>query len=640
MAQKREHQTSLQRTAELLLREAQFVVDPRSFYADLRERATSELDIRIKFDVLNALRVEHEHEPDNPNAFSDSERLHWFGREKINLEDINWRSLSNILLPSPIKGAVYRTHEGGLDRNTANHQFGSEVIRENSLHRTTDTERIYLPQTVTIYPSEEQARVAAKLLRILTTGSRATILHKPQSDGTQDPIWVVCDNMDLGTHNALRYVFAHLARKEATVDTEAVQKLSQEAVNQRLPIGEEWEVLSGMNAYLTLHGRPGIKMYKKLENGKDDPSDVALLRLIPPQQLPDLLRGVPRDLAFASDGRPFVDSDNLLQIIGIKLLGANGYAICFQGKANAVGEIMKVELVPVTKISTTQSIFGAGNNVAMAVNDVISWVADKVLGVTGGVVAVAGYSAGLAVGLTTNAAVKKGVGWLNSLSETPVLPENPLVTLIHRGLVAATGREDPNAAVHFKKWMRRDLPESLLPTAQKVDSYRTAPMSENGRLPTPQGEISLPENPVIKVRDKKFQEALEKGSAFSNFMQSRSLWPKEADYADNGRFKYNPDVFAAEFHDARRALAKSFARWCDQAIKDKFMPFTAQVAGEFTAIDGVSKKYAEALSDFLKYLNSVDRLPSDTAQRIVEKTSEAMVKGYEKFLAHHATKSK
>lgn len=639
MAQKREHQTPTQRIAELLLREAQFVVDPRSFYADLRERATSELDIRIKFDVLNALRVEPKDEPDNPNAFSDSERLRWFGNEKVSEKDINWQNLSNILLPSPIKGAVFRTHEGGLDRNTANHKFGAEVIRQNSLHRTMDTERIYLPQTVTIYPSEEQARVAAKLLRILTAGSGATILHKSQSDSTTNPIWVVCDNMDLGTHNALRYVFAHLARKEEG-KTEDKQKLSQEQVNQRLPSGEEWEVLSGMNAYLTLHGRPSVKMFRKLANGKDDPEDVARLRLIPEQPLPKLLHGVPRDLAFASDGRPFVDGDNLLKIIGIKLLGANGYAICFQGKANAVGEIMQVELVPITKIRNTQSIFGAGNNVVMAVNDVISWIADKVLGVTGGAVAVAGYSVGLTAGLSTNAVAKTGAGWINDLTGKPLLPENPLVDLIHKGLVAVTGRENPNQAVHFKKWQRRDLPDILLPTAEKIAGYKDMPITEDKQLTTPHGQLTLTDNPVIKTQDRKFQHALEKGSAFSNFMQSKKLWPTKDEYADNGRFKYNPDVFNPSFHDARRELAQAFARWCDKAIQEKFLPFTTQVAGEFSAIDNTSKEYAEALSGFLRYLNNVDRLPGDTAQRIVEKTSEAMVKGYEQFLIQHTARSK
>lgn len=631
MVQKREHQSSASRIAELLLREVQFLVDPRSFYADLRERATSELDIRIKFDVLNALRVEHKDEPDNPNAFSDSERLRWFGKEKVSVEDINWQNLSNILLPSPIKGAVFRTHEGGLDRSTANHQFGAEVTLKNSLHRTTDTERIYLPQTVTIYPSEEQARVAAKLLRILTAGSGATILHKPQSDGTKDPIWAVCDNMDLGTHNALRYVFAHLARKpEYEPEIEALQKESQDAVNQRLPDGETWEVLSGMNAYLTLHGRPGVKMYKKLANCKDDPADVALLRLIPQQPLPKLLYGVPRDLAFASDGRPFVNADNLLRIIGIKLLGPNGYAICFQGKANAVGEIIQVELIPIHNLRKTQSIFGAGNNVAMAVNDTISWVADKVLGVAGGAVAVAGYSVGLAAGLSSNAVVKTGAAWINSFTEKPLLPQNPLVALIHKGLVAATDKENPNEAVHFKKWIHRDLPDVLLPTPEKIADYRTRPLTEDRQFFTPSGVVQIPEE-IMATRGEK---------AFRNFMQKQKLWPTQQMYGDNGRFKYPETLFESGFYAERDKLAIAFARWCDQAIKEKFLPFTTQVAGEFTAIDNTSKEYADALSDFLKYLNHVDRLPGDTAQHIVEKTSEAMIKGYEKFLSHNTDRTR
>ncbi len=630
MAQKREHQTPTQRIAELLLREAQFVVDPLSFYADLRERATSELDIRIKFDVLNALHIAPKGEPFNPYAFTDDELLRWFGKEKINIEDINWKNLSDILQPADSRNVVFRTHEGGLDRNTANHQFGGQVIRENALHRTTDTERIYLPQTVTIYPSEEQARVAAKLLNILTTGSDAKILYKPQSDGTRDPIWIVCDNMDLSTHNALRYVFAHLARKEDPSKMQAWQKAEQEAVNQRLASGEEWEVLSGMNAYLTLHGRPGVKMFKKLEDGKDDPEDVARLRLIPPQRLPELLKGVPRDLAFASDGRPFVDGDNLLKIIGIKLLSANGYAICFQGKANAAGEIMQVELAPITKISKTQSIFGAGNNVAMAVNDTISWVADKVLGVTGGAVAVAGYSVGLAAGLSSNAVVKTAAGWINSLAEKPLVPENPLVTLIHKGLVVATGRENPNAAVHFKKWMRRDLPDVMLPTPEKIADYRTRPLTEDRQFFTPSGVVQIPEE-IMATRGEK---------AFRNFMQKQRLWPTQQMYGDNGRFKYPETLFVNSFYAERDKLAIAFARWCDQAIKEKFLPFTTQVAGEFTAIDDTSKEYAEALSNFLRYLNKVDRLPGDTSQRIVEKTSEAMVKGYEQFLSHNAVRSR
>lgn len=600
-----------QRMVEGTFRSLQRILTTGQYIEDMEARARAELDHRIDFYLLMDLNKEPSTEPDNPNNLTDEERLRWFGTRRLSATDITWEKFEQLLMPLDRPGAVFRVDVGGLQGSRINNRFSTEIRDVLKQHRAGSTEAVYTPQTITVYPSEEQAMVAAKVLRILTHGSGATIRAHPVSRGMKEPAWVVSDDMTLETHNALRLIFTHLAEKMPEEQRRQMQQQSQTEVDRRLD-GTNWEAYEGVLTLLTLQGRPGVKMPVRLENGKDDPQDLDLLRLLPDQNLPRLVVGVPREIVIASDGRRYAEKNDTAAIIGTVLLGPNGYALLTTGRRRAIGELMRLEMTPYRQTMEAESSFEFGHHASMAVNDTISWISDRVLGVGGGIIAVCVSGSAMLAGGSCYYAYRR-------LTGTDPLNENlkPLVERYTGGL---------NEAHFGKTWVPRETGAALMVSPQEIEALAHQP--DKDILHTPMGDVPYPAGHHVIALN---------GNEFRNFMRKNHLWPQ--DYVDE-RYQAPKGFFKESgFYGARDRLAVAFANWAAHAdnAATQHQGRDSKMASE--TVSGPSAELAKAINDFNEFLRTTSKLRADTSNIIVEKTCAALTEGLKRYHEQSAAKN-
>jgi hypothetical protein len=264
------------------------LTQPLSYQKHLQEKFYNELNDNKNFFLVTRF-----------NNLSDEIKISLFGKTEIKSEDITFEWLNNILMPAENKNAVSRFNDA-VNGSKNNHLFS---YQENDGQYKW---QYYSPSTLTTFENKVRADNAKVVLRILTEGSRASIISE-EIENFSKPINVLRDNISLSSHNALR-IFEKFLWDTTLDENQKVGLINknQEEVNKRLPDGISWESLEGITVFSTLSGRPGVKMFKtKEENGKlvDDKNDVNLLSKINPQTLPNLMSNVPKVPGYTSDGR-------------------------------------------------------------------------------------------------------------------------------------------------------------------------------------------------------------------------------------------------------------------------------------------------------------------------------------------------
>ncbi len=334
----------------------QLLLAPEAYKEDRRALAKSALEKRVAFYLLNDLNKSWK-TPDTQENFTDQERKKWFGKSKgLTLDDISWEKVRQLLMPANVPNAVYRVNDA-LAGSAINECFSYEV-RESLGDGIYKTDVRYMPRTVTVYENREHAVAAAKFLKILVKGSGATVVAEHIADGTKEGIWAVSDNMNLDTHNALRLFVSLLYNHEHHNFAELGPKI-QEQTNKRLSKGEKWEVWKGMNEYLTLHGRPGVKMYSLLPDGKDDPEDIKRLKTLKGQDIPICLRELSPSLTMRGDGRIINDEISRQREISYLLFGEYLTDMIFDGDPRYVSQMVRTPITEAVRRPADGSLAGS-----------------------------------------------------------------------------------------------------------------------------------------------------------------------------------------------------------------------------------------------------------------------------------------
>ena len=300
--------------------------------------------------------------------------------------------------PSSRTNAVYRVNDA-LEGDPVNEYFSREI---NDI-------AFYLPKTVTVYDSKEQAETAARILRLMTRDadrvrvSTATINVVHLSNGYLNGKWAVEDSMNLFTHINLRRIMVHLWEKSAPspkqyydneIKTIQVNRTAaiQKEVDERLPENEKgWEARDGVGTLLTLHGRPGVKMYAPLRDEKgdvvrdkkgrqiDDPLDIKRVSRLPHQMESRLTLGVPDTVERGADGQ-LIPYDSIAELQAKTFWGIKLVQLFKSGVFRAPGELAKDWAKETfTNDYYDGSVFGGVYSVANVVYQIKGWIDDTII---------------------------------------------------------------------------------------------------------------------------------------------------------------------------------------------------------------------------------------------------------------------
>lgn len=360
-------------------------IDPEAHLNDQMQRARAELEAKINFYMV----------PDINEDFSVEEKRRWFGTDRVTRQDVTWERLETILCPTNFKGAVFRVNDA-LGGSRLNHLFARDMPQHENPYINNRTLPVYLPRTVTAYPSQEQAIAAAKLLRIMTrhpdqpSSSVAEILAEHIENGLPEGMWVVSDTMNLATHNELRLLIRHFAGEMTPEEVLNRTLETQARVNERLLEGERWEAEPGVNTLLTLQGRPGVKMYCTYVDAhgveQDDPLDVKRLDSLPYQVKPRLTNSIPPTVGFGEDGK-LLPVNSRFEQLGSLLIGPGRYQMLAQGRRQ-VGKTIRAEMGRMLHGQTeAESVYDLVSGNARWYNPV-NFITDEVVGVVAGSLAV------------------------------------------------------------------------------------------------------------------------------------------------------------------------------------------------------------------------------------------------------------
>lgn len=604
---------------EQSFRVVQMFTDPKAYARDTINQGISEIRENIKFYILNDLNKESEVRQDMAqNVFTNEERLKWFGKQQLGMRDFTWDACEALLRPANVRGAVFRV-DGALAGSRNNEMFSSDRdgMSADGLSRR---EAIYTPRTVTVYDSKEQALAAAKLLRIITRGSGATILAEEITRGTKDKVWVVSDNMDLKTHNTVRMFMFALSRSQSNEARADNQVVAQEEVNKRLPEGQSWEAWEGAGTLLTLQGRPGVKMYKKLANGEDDERDVALLKRLPAQRTPRFLRGVPHSM-IATDGRSLVDPTNGIDVVGHIIMGPKGNAL-IRGNWRVAGEIITQEArEEYGAVLEQKSIAGKTGRATEMFLGVGGHLIEKPLK------AVAALSAGvlsatvMAAGTGTHKVARVGYGIYRAVHNGADYREpDTLVSSLGKRWVEKKVGSRANRPRLYKVWEERDGADE--PALQVQGHQLEAIQPSNGELNGPLGVIHMIEQGKADwvARVEVGQEARD----FASFMKQENRWPT-LDAVCAQRYRSPVNDYPEGLKTAFDQLAEAYAKWVLMQQRKHHLAEAVSTGEE-------SQEFAAAINRFNQAVERIPSLPADTANIIKDSVVGAVTEGMEAFI--------
>jgi hypothetical protein len=600
----------------------QMMTDPQGYARDEIRNAYAEIRQYTKFYLLHALNEKAEESQGlTDNIFTDEERKQWFGNGKLTLKDLKWERIEALLRPAPVEGAVSRWN-GAVDGSHINQKFSAVI----------GSKAIYTPRTVTKYDSKEHAMAAAKFLRLMTEGSGAVIIAEPLIHIGQKDTWVVSDNMNLKTHNALRLFMSAMAQEQSKNQLEKATQQVQEEVNKRLPKGEQWEAWDGVGTLLTLQGRPGVKMYKKLPNGKDDPDDVKALSVLHDQRRPTVIMGVPERF-MAQDGRSLFDPDNLYAVIGHRVLGPKGYALVTTGSTRVLGQLVKDELHgEYGKLWQGKSAGDISGNVAVAGAGLLAYpleIALKAGSATAGSLATLGLiTAGTGAHKLACAGVGVARGMRTSNEYRP--PRSLVGSVLKRQAQKAAGYSF-GASKLTKDWERRDFPDALLTRTDDVQAQLQQAV-EGDAIVTPLG--TLPADDVLTREWVQRISMEEKAKAFAQYMRDNKLYPSLEVISDNGMYPFPEKELPQHTEQAIDVLAEQFAKWVLKATR-----LRADMNKVLSDEDSqLSRDLTEAMNGFERDLNSIHKLPGNTSNRMKQLLRDALNEGMKGFLLTELSK--
>jgi hypothetical protein len=327
------------------------------------------------------------------NNLDDNVKIKLFGKTDITSEDITFEWLNRILLPKKSVDAVSRFNEA-VNGSKNNHIFS---YQEND---GISKWQFYSPSTVTEFNDINDAEKAKIVLRILVEGSGAHIISE-EIENFSKPIPILRDNITLATHNALR-VFERFLWNTTVDDANKPELLKsmQEEVNGRIKSNEQWDAFEGTTVFSTLCGKPGVKMYSKVEKkGRlvDDPEDIVVLSKIKSQSLPNLVSNVPDVPGHTRDGR-LLENDGVFLERLEKLLGNKSKERFCDILRSALGDktfeaIFKLNLKLAGELISDEG-FGAKKSVvanSKAISGIIGVAGDAIIVIPAFITYIAGY---------------------------------------------------------------------------------------------------------------------------------------------------------------------------------------------------------------------------------------------------------
>jgi hypothetical protein len=357
----------------LVVDKVSLYLDPFLYVKNKQELYANQLDFNIAEHIIPKL-----------NALDEKiiKRIHPEGKDKFEFKDFNFDFLEKVLLPKNNINSVFRVN------HPINESRVSQVykVRNSEI----DKDGWVAPRTITLFSSAVKAKDACKVLEILTEGTCADICYEKIIED-EKTFYTVSDNMTLETHNTLRALSKHLARRDLTKEEIGErQKEIQERVNSRLTgaeLAKGWHAWRGITTFLTLAGRPGVKKFNEYESkgenghrGKKeyDELDAFYLSLIREQNKPEFMRDCIEAPGIAKDGRihdpvestkgsyeKFLlkifkekpDNAILYSHVGRAVLGDKTYSILARGDKKVIGELKEGILKPtIDKASSVYEI--------------------------------------------------------------------------------------------------------------------------------------------------------------------------------------------------------------------------------------------------------------------------------------------
>jgi hypothetical protein len=610
---------------EKSFRVVQMFADPSGYARDTINRGMSEIRENIRFYILGEINKEAEIRHDMAqDVFTNEERLRWFGKEQLSFRDLTWESCERLLRPSAIENAVVRVNEAMA--GSRNNEVFSRNIEQRSADGLRTRKAIYTPRTVTFYDSKEQAMAAAKLLRIITRGSDARILAEEINTGSLHKQWVVSDDMDLKTHNSVRMFMAALERSDTKSQKKEHQERSQEEVNKRLPKGEEWEAWPGVGTLLTLQGRPGVKMYKTLPDGKDDPEDVRLVGLVRPQRAPEFLRGVPHSM-IDEDGRMVVDPSDQKSVVSHIIMGKEGTRL-MRGDVSAAGRILVKEanteyVAPIHEQSLAGKVARGVEVVMGAPGHVIEKPVKGLVGLATGLSA----ATLMAVGTGAHKIAKVAYG-LRRYGDTGYYREPGSVVDVGKRWVEGQLGGRPSRSQHYKEWKHRENISGVLQGRDIVDLEFTRVDELDNSLRTPAGELDVV--PRFASHWVAHVQGANQAEQFMKFMRTERRWPSVEEVCA-GRYHFPVKELPESLNKAIDEYASAYAYWVITQQKERHLQLAIS-KGE------VSKDLAVAINHFNAEVEKIHGLPADTADVLKDKVNDALSEGMQQFILNSAAK--
>lgn len=301
------------------------LVSDRQGYLDDRESLLKdELYLRIEHMLVNRIN----------QFWTAEEKLHGFSTERdISVLDINFETIEKILCPTEVKQPTQRVNSAIDGMYTVNSLMQQFTTDGSSPSTPTITGYKDIPRTITYYPDELSARVAAKFLSTFFTGSsNITIKATVQNNCTTEGLHCVVDNINYLNFCYLRSFISFLAKHilvenmDSTYVKKAVEKRKftfehkseqevteqhskvQEQVLKRLEDESEFTNHVGDNTFTSLSARFGYRLPSLNSKGKIDSDDLKALVFIEEQDKPDIFKGIISTIYSKKDGKPVDDN--------------------------------------------------------------------------------------------------------------------------------------------------------------------------------------------------------------------------------------------------------------------------------------------------------------------------------------------
>jgi hypothetical protein len=335
----------------------------------------------------------------------------------------------------------------------------------------------------------------------------------------------------------------------------------------------------------------------------------------------------------AQDGRSLFDPDNLYAVIGHRVLGPKGYALVTTGNTRVLGQLVRGELHDeYGKLWQGKSTGDFSGNVAVAATGLLAYpleIALKAGSATAGSLATLGLiTAGTGAHKLACAAVGLAGGMATSNQYRP--PRSLVGSLLKREAQKAAGYRF-SASKHGKNWVPRDYPEPLGINHDAVHAHMQQAL-ESDAIVTPLG--TLPAYDALTDQWVKRISLDDEAKAFARYMRDFNLYPSLEVITANGEYPFPDKQLPQHTEQAIDVLAERFAKWILKATRLR-ADMSTMLSDEDSQL---SRDLTEAMNGFERDLNTIQKLPGNTSNRMKELLREALTNGIQGFLLTELSK--